>query len=127
MSAVDLPEGFGEVELPLQGYPPTPAHDPDYGDNCALLVFQIGSCLCGHCGDVLQLTSTGRGVALPHQQGPREPPRSACFLAANVPPFMTGPSVCTLVSSRQCDRPVDNRSGAAAAAPDTGRAADDAA
>ena len=32
MSAVDLPEGFGEVEQPLQGYPPTPALDPDYGD-----------------------------------------------------------------------------------------------
>ena len=42
MSAVDLPAGFGEVELPLQGYPQTPAVDPDYGDGWALLVLQNG-------------------------------------------------------------------------------------
>jgi hypothetical protein len=42
MSAVDLPAGFGEVELLLQGYPQTPAVDPDYGDGWAPLVLQNG-------------------------------------------------------------------------------------
>lgn len=37
MSAVDLPDGFGDVELPLQGFPRTPAVDPDYGDGWTLL------------------------------------------------------------------------------------------
>ncbi len=33
LSAVDLPEGFGDVQHPLQAFPRTPVVEPGYGES----------------------------------------------------------------------------------------------
>lgn len=37
LSAVDLPDGFGEVQHPLQSFPETPVNEPGYGEQLVQL------------------------------------------------------------------------------------------